>query len=216
MVGLDSKNILTRQPVTHCCDLSRKGIEGDSYEIYLGPSRNSYASCTLSPSAFGKSCLGWDWTSVTLYTLAESFQFWCATRGDSQARHETLWLVHHRLLKKRDLNEMRHECRGYTRGSKARRVFPSTFSLALSRVPSARVYSQHYMMYLRPIWNPSRYSWQLVTNLWPLCSISVTHPEAHSHTLSVRSYLSYGYSSAHTWCMCDSFGTHLTTHVTHL
>ncbi len=35
----------------------------------------------------------------------------------------------HRLLKKQDLNEVRHERRGYTRGSKARRVFPSTLSL---------------------------------------------------------------------------------------
>ncbi len=35
----------------------------------------------------------------------------------------------HGPLKKRDLNEARHERRGYTRGSKARRVFPSTLSL---------------------------------------------------------------------------------------
>ncbi len=47
-----------------------------------------------------------------------------------KARHETLWLVHRGTLKKLDLNEERHECRGYTRGSKARRVFPSTFSLS--------------------------------------------------------------------------------------
>ncbi len=38
--------------------------------------------------------------------------------------------MHHRPLKKRDLNEARHEYRGYTRGSKAKRVFPSTFSLS--------------------------------------------------------------------------------------
>ncbi len=51
----------------------------------------------------------------------------------------------HRPLQKRDLNEARHECRGYTRGSKARRVFLSTLSLslAMSRVQSARVYSRH-------------------------------------------------------------------------
>ncbi len=55
--------------------------------------------------------------------------FWCATQGGSQTRHETLWLVHHGPLKKRDPNEARHERQGYTRGSKARRVFPSTFSL---------------------------------------------------------------------------------------
>ncbi len=77
-----------------------------------------------------ESCPLWDWASATLYTLAESSQFWSATRGDSQARRETLWLVHHRLLKKWDLNEVRHKHRGYTRGSKARRVFPSTFSLS--------------------------------------------------------------------------------------
>ncbi len=35
-----------------------------------------------------------------------------------------------RLLKKRDLNEARQEHQGCTRGSKARRVFPSTFSLS--------------------------------------------------------------------------------------
>ncbi len=51
------------------------------------------------------------------------------TRGDSQARHETLRLVHHRLLKKRGLNNARHERRGYMRGSKAWQVFPCTFSL---------------------------------------------------------------------------------------
>ncbi len=81
----------------------------------------SNAGCTLSPSAFGE--------SVTLYTLAKSSQFWCATRGDSQARHDTHWLVHQGPLKKRDLNKARHERRGYTRGSEVRRVFPSTFSL---------------------------------------------------------------------------------------
>ncbi len=37
----------------------------------------------------------------------------------------------HGLLKKRDLNKARHECRGYSRGSKARRVFPSTLSPCL-------------------------------------------------------------------------------------
>ncbi len=78
----------------------------------------------------GKSCSIWDWASATLYIFAESSQFWHTTRGDSQAKHETLWLVHHRPLKQWDLNEARHERRGYTRGSKARWVFPSTFSLS--------------------------------------------------------------------------------------
>ncbi len=71
-----------------------------------------------------------DWVSATLYTLAKNYQFWRATRGDSQARHKTLWLVYHRPLKKWDLNEARHECRSYMGGSKVRRVFPSTFSLS--------------------------------------------------------------------------------------
>ncbi len=69
---------------------------------------------------------GW----VRLYTLAESSQFWRAIRGDSQVRNETLWLVHHGQLKKRDFKEARHKRRSYTRGSKARRVFPSTFSFS--------------------------------------------------------------------------------------
>ncbi len=56
--------------------------------------------------------------------------FWRATRGDNQARYDTLWLVHHGLPKKRHLNEARYECQGYTRGSKARLVFPSTFSFS--------------------------------------------------------------------------------------
>ncbi len=55
--------------------------------------------------------------------------FWRTTQGNSQTTHETLWLVHHEPLKKWDLNEARHGHRGYTRGSKVRRVFPSTFSL---------------------------------------------------------------------------------------
>ncbi len=57
--------------------------------------------------------------------------FWHTTWGDSQARHETLWLVHPGPLKRRDLNKARQKHRGYTRGSKARRVFPSTFRSCL-------------------------------------------------------------------------------------
>ncbi len=90
---------------------------------FIRRSLKCYAGCTFLPSAFGKSCPRWDWASATLYTLAKSSQFWRTTQSDSQARHETLWLVHHRPLKKRDLNEARHKRRGYTRGSKARRVF---------------------------------------------------------------------------------------------
>ncbi len=78
----------------------------------------------------GESCPRRDWASATLYTLAESPQFFRATQDDSHARHETLWLVHHGLLKMRDLNEARHERWGYTRGSKARRVFQCTISLS--------------------------------------------------------------------------------------
>ncbi len=65
---------------------------------------------------------------VRLYTLVESSQFWHATQGDSQARHQIFCLVHHGSLKMRDINEAKHERRGYTRGSRVRRVFPSTFS----------------------------------------------------------------------------------------
>ncbi len=63
-----------------------------------------------------------------IYVRRVCRRFWCATRGDSQAKHETLWLEHHGWLKKRDLNKARHERRDYTRGSKARQMFPSTFS----------------------------------------------------------------------------------------
>ncbi len=38
----------------------------------------------------GESCPRRDWASATLCTLAESYQFWRMTRGDSQARRRTL------------------------------------------------------------------------------------------------------------------------------
>ncbi len=85
--------------------------------------------CTLAECIWQKSWVrvARDETGqVRLDTLAESSQFWHATWGDSQARYETLA---HGTLKKRDLNEARHKRRGYTRGSKARRVFPPTLSL---------------------------------------------------------------------------------------
>ncbi len=70
-----------------------------------------------------------DWTSATLYTLAERSQYWCMPRGDSQARHDNA--LTRQPLKKRDLNKTRHERRGYTTGSKARPSVPYTLSLLL-------------------------------------------------------------------------------------
>ncbi len=58
-----------------------------------------------------------DCASATLYTFAISFWFWCVTRGDSQARHETLWLGHHGPLKKQELMRRDTSARGYTRAS---------------------------------------------------------------------------------------------------
>ncbi len=82
----------------------------------------------------GGSCLRQDWESATLYTLAESSQFWRTTRGDSQARHEILWLVHHGPLKKRDLT--RRDTSAEATRENPRPVFPSTFSLSpCLRVP---------------------------------------------------------------------------------
>ncbi len=93
--------------------------------------------------------------SMTFYMLAVSFQFTqeCGLkkkkqskiRGDSQAKHETLWLGHHGSLKKWELTRRDTNARGYTRASETRRMFPSIFSLdfALSRVLSAKVYSWH-------------------------------------------------------------------------
>ncbi len=76
----------------------------------------------------GESCQSWDWASETLYTLAKSFQFWHATRGETQNPLTRA----HEPLKKRDLNEARHERRSYTRRSKAS-VPIYTLALALSR-----------------------------------------------------------------------------------
>ncbi len=61
--------------------------------------------------------------------VRECIWFWCVTRGDSQTRHKTLWLRHHRPLKKRESTRWDATSRGYTRASEARRVFPFTFSL---------------------------------------------------------------------------------------
>ncbi len=89
----------------------------------------------------------WGCASVTLYTLTVSSQSTLECRlkkkklskirGNSQARHETLWLGRHRgSLKKQDLTrrdtsvEARHERQGYTRASEVSWVFPSTFSFS--------------------------------------------------------------------------------------
>ncbi len=72
-----------------------------------------------------ESYMRWDCASATLYTLAVSSWF-----DDSQARHETIWLRHHRPLKKQELMRRQMSTRGYMSTSEARRVFPSTFSLS--------------------------------------------------------------------------------------
>ncbi len=71
-----------------------------------------------------ESCPRRDWASATLYTLAES-----DTRRQPGETWDPLTRAHG-LSKKWDFNEVRHERRGYMRGSKARRVFPSTLSLS--------------------------------------------------------------------------------------
>ncbi len=89
--------------------------------------------------------------------------FWRATRGDSQARHETLWLVHHRPLKSETLT------RGETRTPTLHeRIQGETsvpiyiLALALSQVPSERVYSQQ-KIYLKARlhlgWSTKSTSW---------------------------------------------------------
>ncbi len=76
--------------------------------------------------------------SMTFYTLAMSSQStreWglkkkiSKIRGDSQARHETLRLGRHRLLKKWKIMRRDTSAWSYTRASETRRVFPSTFLL---------------------------------------------------------------------------------------
>ncbi len=98
----------------------------------------------------GESCLRRDWVSVTLCTLVESSQFWCVTRGDSQARHETLWLVHHRPLKKWDLNKTRHDraprLHKRTQGEVSVPVYILAF--ALSEGASVRVYSRNRLLFI--------------------------------------------------------------------
>ncbi len=75
--------------------------------------------------------------SVTVYTLAvSSHSTWeCGLKKKhikNQRRQpgETLWLGHHRLLKKWELTMRDTSARGYTRASEVRRVFPSTFLLS--------------------------------------------------------------------------------------
>ncbi len=111
-------------------------LHGKPRNTYIYPMQErwnvSNAGCTLSPSAFGKS-LGLELPEMrlgecdSLHSCRELSNLACDTRRQPG---ETLWLVHHRPLKKWYLNEARHERRGYTRGCKARWVFPSTFSLS--------------------------------------------------------------------------------------
>ncbi len=97
--------IAVLMPAVHSCRVRSARFSSDSY------TRRDCAS-----------------VSATLYTLALSFWFWRVTRGDSQARHKTRWLGHHGPQKKRELMRRDTSTWNYTRASKARRVFPSTFS----------------------------------------------------------------------------------------
>ncbi len=105
---------------------------GHKHESHVRASSSHWSSSQLYTLAkriwrvSGESCPRWDWASATRYTLAKSLQFWRATQGDTQ---DPLARAH-RPLKKWDLNEAKHEHQGHTRGSKARRVFPSTLSLS--------------------------------------------------------------------------------------
>ncbi len=106
---------------------------------------NHTAGCTLSPSGFSE-ILEWEFHKtglwVRLTTLLPSSSFWCVTRGDSQARHKTLWLRHHGLLKKREPTRRGTSAWGYTRASEAN-VSIYIIVLMLFRVLSVRVYSRH-------------------------------------------------------------------------
>ncbi len=93
-----------------------------------------YAGCTLSPSAFGESLERElpETGRVRLSTLLPRALNFGAQHEATARRDRRLFnsCITDCLKKKRDLNEVRHECRGYMRGSKDRRVFPSTFSLS--------------------------------------------------------------------------------------
>ncbi len=84
---------------------------------YMSKERGT--SCTLSPSAFGDSFV-WE--------LHETRLGECDSRRQPGKTRDPLTRAHG-PLKKWDLNEARHERQGYKRGSKVRRVFPSTLSL---------------------------------------------------------------------------------------
>ncbi len=92
------------------------------------------AGCTFLQSAFGKN-LGQELPKTRLGEC-DSLHSWRElsvlvhdTRRQSDETRDPLTRAYG-PLKKQDLNEARHERRGYTRGSKARRVFPSTLSLS--------------------------------------------------------------------------------------
>ncbi len=80
-----------------------------------------------------------DWASATLYTRAESSQFWHATQCDSQARYKTLSLVLTDHQKSETL--MRQDTSAEATREDPRRGECSHLQFR-SRVPSARVYSR--------------------------------------------------------------------------
>ncbi len=90
--------------------------------------------CTLSPGALGKSQAKIARDETGQVQLRHSYrELSILVRNMRRQPGETRDPLTraHRLLKKRDLNEVRHERQGYTRGSKVRQVFPSTLSLSL-------------------------------------------------------------------------------------
>ncbi len=120
-----------------------------------------------------ESYMRWDCASATLYTLAARSWFWRVIRGDSQARHETFWLGHHRLLKKGELKRQNTSARGYTRASEAS-VSIYILAIALSRVLSARMYSRHKILielvtFAKFTGEPEPYKRKKILKFWRKC-----------------------------------------------
>ncbi len=116
-------------------------------KIFFSCDLPTYASCTLSPSAFGES-LGQELPEMrlgecnSLHSCRELSILAHDTRRQPEETRDPLTRAS-RTAKKRDLNGVRHERQGYTRGSKAKFSI-YILALALSRVPSASVFSRHY------------------------------------------------------------------------
>ncbi len=96
--------------------------------------KKCHAGYTLSPSAFGES-LGRELPETrlgkcdSLHSCQELSILARDTRRQPGETRDPLACAHG-PLKKWDLNKARHERRGYMRGSKARRMFPSILSFS--------------------------------------------------------------------------------------